>query len=295
MFQLTSRTSPVIAPFASIDDVLASDEEALGDFGVVAYQGAKRRYAEKIVDAMERRFGKATTWGRFFDLCCGTGAVATEVARRAPKLTITVVDLGPWGRFWAEYGKNKAGVISALRRAMPDGTSRGTACRRLLGKPVGSGAAWAGAFLAVQGGTLYGRIPGDWRKRWRTTCVLPTAGGHGAERVVEKLMAVPPLRGVHGRAEDQTFRKGDVVYIDPDYVGTSGYQGNHCPVPLIATKVLKAGGRLAVSHHMAYPGVTGPTVTITANRCMTAGTKKGAGQDCKREVLIFVERVTAAS
>src|SRR5208282_995667 len=58
----------------------------------VTYQGGKGRLATEIVE----RMGLPVA-GRFYDLCCGSGAVSVAAVERGQSPErITMVDLGPW-------------------------------------------------------------------------------------------------------------------------------------------------------------------------------------------------------
>ena len=65
-----------------------------------SYQGGKVRLAEKIVDIilMENEIDENT---KFFDLCCGSGAITLELINRGIHPTnIIMVDIGLYGLFW---------------------------------------------------------------------------------------------------------------------------------------------------------------------------------------------------
>lgn len=65
-----------------------------------SYQGGKQRLAKQIVDIM---FGNSKIDGdtKFFDLCCGSGAITLELINRGihPN-NITMIDKGCYGAFW---------------------------------------------------------------------------------------------------------------------------------------------------------------------------------------------------
>ena len=68
-----------------------------------AYQGGKQRVASQIVDEI-LALGRGPTT-RFYDLCCGSGAVSIELVNRGvdPSM-ITMLDLSSWGTFWTAIG-----------------------------------------------------------------------------------------------------------------------------------------------------------------------------------------------
>lgn len=70
-----------------------------------SYQGGKQRLAKQIVDIIfnENNIDNDT---KFYDLCCGSGAISIELMNRGIKPDkINMVDLSPWGRVWEMIGK----------------------------------------------------------------------------------------------------------------------------------------------------------------------------------------------
>ena len=69
-----------------------------------SYQGGKQRLASKIVDIIlkENDINDNT---KFYDLCCGSGAISIELINRdTDLLDITMVDASPWGLFYQKVG-----------------------------------------------------------------------------------------------------------------------------------------------------------------------------------------------
>ena len=68
-----------------------------------SYQGGKQRIAAQIVDhLLEAAPGPNT---RFYDLCCGSGAVSIELVNRGIDPTrIYMLDISSWGSFWSAIG-----------------------------------------------------------------------------------------------------------------------------------------------------------------------------------------------
>lgn len=70
-----------------------------------SYQGGKQRVAKEIVDyILNTTFLSKDT--KFYDLCCGSGAVTVELLNRGvqPK-NITMCDKSSWGLFWKSIGE----------------------------------------------------------------------------------------------------------------------------------------------------------------------------------------------
>ena len=258
--------------------------------GVVGFMGSKRRYAPSIVDQLERRWGKAASWGRFYDACAGSAQVALEVRRRAPRLPIVLVDIGPWGEFWAEYMRHPEAVERALSELGLEG--RGAVCRRLNGHTP-RGAKGAAEFLAMTQGTVYGRLPAGGNtylgKPWRSTCIPSGRGSRGQEKVIEalRLLRSGPLQALHADAMAAPYTKGAVVYADPDYRSGAGhYRGNRCdPVELVRHARHRGVTRIAISYPRAL-AIPASSVSL-GRRCSPAGSRTSAGPRCTGERLLF--------
>lgn len=68
-----------------------------------SYQGGKQRIAQQIVDELLASAPDNNT--KFYDLCCGSGAISIELVNRgvAPS-NITMLDLSSWATFWKAIG-----------------------------------------------------------------------------------------------------------------------------------------------------------------------------------------------
>lgn len=68
-----------------------------------AYQGGKQRIASQIVDLLLEASPGPNT--RFYDLCCGSGAVSVELVNRGVDPSrIWMLDISSWGSFWSAIG-----------------------------------------------------------------------------------------------------------------------------------------------------------------------------------------------
>ena len=69
-----------------------------------SYQGGKQRLAKSIVDIFYRE-NNIDDNTKFFDLCCGSGAVSIELLNRGvASNNIYMVDKSPWGIVWDMAG-----------------------------------------------------------------------------------------------------------------------------------------------------------------------------------------------
>jgi site-specific DNA-adenine methylase len=68
-----------------------------------SYQGGKQRIASQIVDNLLAAAPSSDS--RFYDLCCGSGAVSIELVNRGiDPSRIWMLDISSWGAFWSAIG-----------------------------------------------------------------------------------------------------------------------------------------------------------------------------------------------
>lgn len=68
-----------------------------------SYQGGKQRIATQIVDHLLKAAPGPNS--RFYDLCCGSGAVSIELVNRGVDPSrIWMLDISSWGAFWSAIG-----------------------------------------------------------------------------------------------------------------------------------------------------------------------------------------------
>lgn len=73
-----------------------------------SYQGGKQRIASQVVDLLLKAAPRSNP--RFYDLCCGSGAISIELVNRGvDPSTIYMLDISSWGLFWSAIG---AGTFS---------------------------------------------------------------------------------------------------------------------------------------------------------------------------------------
>lgn len=259
------------------------------------YQGGKQRLAEQIIDLV-----KPTD--AFADLCCGSGAMAIA-ARCAgvPSDGVVMVDCGPWGIVWEEVAEGRFD-LAALRRiaaAMPTEVAKQADFLRELGRQSAS-IETAATYLILQAGSFGGaairlvddRWVGGPRGAWQhptdpkkhTGTMMPCA----AEVVRRMEVLCGLLFGVKASRGDFLALTGlrGVVYVDPPYVGTSGYDGKKvAPIDFDAFARRNPNADLWVSEARAM----GPNaVMLSAGR--TKGGIKGKRAKPNEEWLTCVAR-----
>ena len=202
----------------------------------VTYQGAKHRYAAAIIDRIKPRFDEP-----FYDLCCGSGTVSIELVNRGfnPKL-LYMIDSGPWGIFWHSIGKGLFNLnrLQKLLERIPDRPLIQNYARQLAKQPAHIDTPYV--YLILQACAFGGKAIWIEDDRWKNTSFRSFWQPNGIARrksTVNPMMPMPDtlyervkvicerMHGVHAcHCDVQDFgpNKG-TVYIDPPYVGTTGY------------------------------------------------------------------------
>ncbi|MCX8959058.1 hypothetical protein EHW64_03210 [Erwinia psidii] len=209
-----------------------------------AYQGGKQRVAAQIVDhLLEVAPGPDA---RFYDLCCGSGAVSIELVNRGVEPSrIWMLDISPWGAFWSAIGSGtfNMAVFDRILSGLPDDKRDIKAHMSTLSAlPVGDHE--VELYPVLQACSFGGKQ--IWRKgeRWANACFRdywePTATS--IRRSPANPMQPSPnelrrrigvlvdgMKGVTGFNKDimsllsSPLPGNAVVYVDPPYQSTTGY------------------------------------------------------------------------
>jgi hypothetical protein len=260
----------------------------------VTYQGGKGRLARAIVANME--FGPSA---HFYDLCCGSGAVAIAVVNEGlPPERVRMWDSGPWGQVWRAIGDGAfdLAVFTDYCRSVPTDPKKIKAfMEALYREPAGEHALYRYLLLqsAAIGGKSLSLVEGRWvrgsgfRDYW-----LPTATS-SRRSPVNPMMPMPNtilarierlvkgMRGVHGVCGDASsvkVRAGSVAYIDPPYTGTTGYDADIDAVA-VARGIAAAGATCWVSEGRA---LTDEAVCLSTGRAkggITGERKRAANEE----------------
>jgi site-specific DNA-adenine methylase len=213
-----------------------------------AYQGGKQRIAKEIVDVIYRE-NEINDDTKFYDLCCGSGAVSIEMVKRGfDPNNIIMVDKSPWGLFWKKIGDGTFSpeVFRFYLDDIPkDITKIKDHAQQLLKEPANDGLFdnMVYKFLILQacafGATATWVENNQWKKSgglrnyW-----LPTETSN-RKSPVNPMMPMPEtlfkrvehiacvMDGVNGFQSDISKAKiemdNSIIYIDPPYKDTSHY------------------------------------------------------------------------
>lgn len=208
------------------------------------YQGGKQRIASYIAEDLIRAQDDVN--GRFYDLCCGSGAITLELVNRgvSPE-QITMLDLSSWGAFWAAIGAGtfRLEIFEQYLKGFPEEKALVKAHAIELANtnaaedepelyPILQACAFGGKQIWWDGKKWRNAF---FREYWQPT---PTSKRRSPANTMqpqpEELLRrvellVDRLAGVEGlRMEITEFLRrsipaNSVIYIDPPYEGTTNY------------------------------------------------------------------------
>lgn len=208
------------------------------------YQGGKQRLSKDIIDYIIEVESKEID---FYDLCCGSGAVGLEMISRG--IPTTMVDKGVYGAVWQSIGNKEfnIGIFKEEVDKLPEIEGIKDYLYNLSLKPVDKERI-VYHYLLLQAGSFGGKqiwveedkwYNNSFRSLWK-----PTATSN-RRSVVNPMMPMPKtiierleviltyqeyIKGLHKDIEEfskEITKKGkQVFYIDPPYMGTTGYKDN---------------------------------------------------------------------
>lgn len=209
-----------------------------------AYQGGKQRVSAQIVDMLLDSAPGPDS--RFYDLCCGSGAVSIELVNRGiDPSRITMLDLSSWGTFWSAIGSGsfKMDTFDQILSDLPEEKREIKAHMSALSAlPVLDNE--AEIYPVLQAGSFGGKQ--IWRdgKRWANaffrdyweptaTSVRrspanpmqpsPTELRRRVDALVTGMKGVTCLNADIMTMLDAPLPVDAVVYVDPPYQDTTGY------------------------------------------------------------------------
>ena len=209
-----------------------------------SYQGGKQRIASQIVDHLLEAAPSPNT--RFYDLCCGSGAVSIELVNRGVDPSrIFMLDISSWGSFWSAIGSGtfNLNAFDQFLAGLPSDKRKLKAhISRLSALPVGNKE--AELYPLLQACSFGGKQ--IWRKgdQWMNACFRdywePTAtsvrrspanpmqpSSSELRRRITDL--VSGMKGVTCLNVDimavfsEPLPRNTVVYVDPPYQSTTAY------------------------------------------------------------------------
>lgn len=210
-----------------------------------SYQGGKQRLSKQILDVIfeQNEIDEDT---KFYDLCCGSGAITLELINRGvnPK-NITMIDASMWGKFWEAIANNKFNLdifkneidklpeISDINKYLK-GINNNKIIKELdiyhfLLQQAGS---FGSKYIDSNGNNW---INSTFRNYWTPTKTsnrrspvnpmmpMPNTLFQRIELIIKTISG--DIKAIHSKIEDVDwcFNNTSIVYIDPPYKNTSGY------------------------------------------------------------------------
>ena len=218
-----------------------------------SYQGGKQRLAKQIVDIFykENNINDDT---KFFDLCCGSGAISLELINRGfnPN-NITMIDNGCFGQFWQDIANSEFDLDIFKREIenLPNLENIQSYLKKLSELPVDEDK-MVYHYLLLQAGAFGSKQIWIENNKWKNNTFrsywLPTETSN-RRSPVNPMMPMPNT--LYNRVEaiveqlsgsiiaskesvfdavyriDEERNKGNkniIIYIDPPYANTTGYK-----------------------------------------------------------------------
>ena len=221
-----------------------------------SYQGGKQRLAKKIVDVIYEKCDINPST-KFYDLCCGSGAVSLELINRGfnPN-NIIMVDNGVYGEFWHNVSNNEISVevFAEMVADVPDKPL----CKQYLqdmSKTVDKDK-YIYQYLLLQSGSFGWKeislVNGEWKHHGFRDYWQPTATSvrrspcnpmqPNQSEMLKRVINIKDTIGGRIKAmdckvedfiENVVFDSNSIVYIDPPYMNTTGYSND-----LVITEVI---------------------------------------------------------
>ena len=218
-----------------------------------SYQGGKQRLAKQIVDIFykENNINDDT---KFFDLCCGSGAISLELINRGfnPN-NITMIDNGCFGQFWQDIANEEFDLDIFKREIenLPNLENIQSYLKKLSDLPVDKDK-MVYHYLLLQAGAFGSKQIWIENNKWKNNTFrsywLPTETSNRrspvnpmmpmpntlydrVEAIVEQLSGsiIASRESVFDAVYriDEERNKGNkniIIYIDPPYANTTGYK-----------------------------------------------------------------------
>ncbi len=214
-----------------------------------SYQGGKQRLAQQIVDIFYKDNG-IDDETKFFDLCCGSGAITLELINRGIHPgNITMVDVGCYGAFWNSVANCKFDLTEFRKEIdnLPPIDKIHDYLQELSNAPVDS-EKMVYHYLLLQAGSFGSKQiwieNGKWKNNSFRSYWLPTKTSN-RRSPVNPMMPMPEtlfqrtkeivdelsgrIRALNTYVEnsyyifDELQDNNAIAYIDPPYSNTTGY------------------------------------------------------------------------
>ncbi|MDK7181343.1 hypothetical protein QP446_11340 [Corynebacterium riegelii] len=208
------------------------------------YQGGKQRLAPQITEILLRSTSSPDF--RFYDLCCGSGAISIELINRGvPPERITMLDQSSWGSFWNAIGTGtfEMSVFEEHLAQVPTDKSLVKTHMEKLAKqdpeaneaeiyPILQSSSFGGKQLWWDGNKWQNAF---FRDYWQPTPTSvrrspanpmqprPEELHRRIELIHRRMSGVKAIRSDISELLNSSIPDNAVIYIDPPYLGTTNY------------------------------------------------------------------------
>ena len=208
-----------------------------------SYQGGKQRLAKQIVDIILEQ-NNITEYTKFYDLCCGCGAITLELINRGIHPTnIIMVDKGLFGKFWNSIANNEFNldVFQQEIKKIPEKEYIKDYLQNLSNKKVNF-ELLEYHYLLLQSGSFGSKQIYIEEDKWKNNSFrnywLPTENSNRrspvnpmmpmpdtlfnrVKNIVDNLSGV--INAIYSDVKDIEIKENAIIYIDPPYKNTESY------------------------------------------------------------------------
>lgn len=208
-----------------------------------SYQGGKQRLAKQIVDIILEQ-NNITEYTKFYDLCCGCGAITLELINRGIHPTnITMVDKGLFGKFWNSIANNEFNldVFQQEIKKIPEKEYIKNYLQNLSNKKVDF-ELLEYHYLLLQSGSFGSKQIYIEEDKWKNNSFrnywLPTENSNRrspvnpmmpmpdtlfnrVKNIVDNLSGI--INAIYSDVKDIEIKENAIIYIDPPYKNTESY------------------------------------------------------------------------
>lgn len=208
-----------------------------------SYQGGKQRLAKQIVDIILEQ-NDITEYTKFYDLCCGCGAITLELINRGIHPTnIIMVDKGLFGKFWNSIANNEFNldVFQQEIKKIPEKEYIKDYLQNLSNKKVNF-ELLEYHYLLLQSGSFGSKQIYIEENKWKNNSFrnywLPTENSNRrspvnpmmpmpdtlfnrVKNIVDNLSGI--INAIYSDVKDIEIKENAIIYIDPPYKNTESY------------------------------------------------------------------------
>lgn len=210
-----------------------------------SYQGGKQRISRQVVDHIFEQV-QTNEQTKYFDVCCGSGAISLELLNRGVRPEqIVMIDISSWGGVWEAIGRGTFD-LSTFRTYIDqvplDKSKIHKFATDLAKQPASEDEIYK--YLVLQacsfGGKQIWREEDVWKNAFFRRHWMPTAtsvrrspanvmqpGANALytrmERITEAARGIRAIRADVSRVLEEDHDAGSVIYVDPPYANTTNY------------------------------------------------------------------------